>query len=91
VAIYAQGAKLEVVVEFYRGGFIALLDHCATHDVELVLVENTSRFARDLAVQLPGHALLRRRDIEPQAATSVTSKRRPSARSAVSTVPMWLR
>jgi DNA invertase Pin-like site-specific DNA recombinase len=76
VAIYAQGARLEVVAEFYdaavsgadavdqRAGFIALLDHCATYGVELVLVENASRFARDLAVQLTGHALLRRRDIE---------------------------
>jgi DNA invertase Pin-like site-specific DNA recombinase len=73
---YAKGARLEVVAEFYdaavsgadavdqRAGFIALLDHCATHGVELMLVENASRFARDLAVQLTGHALLRRRGIE---------------------------
>jgi hypothetical protein len=32
-----------------RAGFIPLLDHCATHGVELELVENASRFARDLA------------------------------------------
>ncbi len=47
-----------------RAGFVALLAYCATHDVAVVLVENASRFARDLAVQLTGHALLRARGIE---------------------------
>ena len=73
---YAQGAKLDVAAEFYdaavsgadpvdqRAGFIRLLDHCATHGVGIVLVENASRFARDLAVQLTGHALLLARGIE---------------------------
>ncbi|HEY0421852.1 MAG TPA: recombinase family protein, partial [Rhodopila sp.] len=34
------------------------------HDVAVVLVETASRFARDLAVQLTGHAVLRARGIE---------------------------
>jgi DNA invertase Pin-like site-specific DNA recombinase len=47
-----------------RPGFVRLLDHCQEHDVAVVLVENASRFARDLAVQLTGHELLRKRGIE---------------------------
>ena len=47
-----------------RPGFSALLDYCKTHGVGVVLVENASRFARDLAVQLTGHTLLRARGIE---------------------------
>ena len=34
------------------------------HQVGVILVENASRFARDLAVQLTGHELLRGRGIE---------------------------
>jgi DNA invertase Pin-like site-specific DNA recombinase len=76
VASYARTAKLEVAAEFYdaavsgadsvdtRAGFVALLAYCAAHDVAVVLVENASRFARDLAVQLTGHALLRGLGIE---------------------------
>lgn len=47
-----------------RGGFGELLTYCAAHDVGVVLVENAGRFARDLAVQLTGHALLQARGIE---------------------------
>lgn len=73
---YASQARLEVVREFYdaavsgadpidaRPGFVALLEHCREHGIGTVLVENASRFARDLAVQLTGHALLRARGIE---------------------------
>jgi DNA invertase Pin-like site-specific DNA recombinase len=76
VTAYAKSAKLEVVAEFYdaavsgadpvdqRPGFVRLLDHCATNGVGIVLVENASRFARDLVVQLTGHALLLKRGIE---------------------------
>jgi DNA invertase Pin-like site-specific DNA recombinase len=76
VASYAKAARVEVVREFYdaavsgadpvdqRAGFVALLEHCREHGVGMVLVENASRFARDLAVQLAGHALLRQRGIE---------------------------
>ena len=76
VATYAKIAKLDVDAEFYdaavsgadpvdaRKGFVALLSHCAMNDVRVVLVENASRFARDLTVQLTGHALLQSRGIE---------------------------
>src|SRR5215470_4142248 len=47
-----------------RPGFAAMLGYCEDHSVGVVLVENASRFARDLAVQLTGHALLRDRGIE---------------------------
>jgi DNA invertase Pin-like site-specific DNA recombinase len=72
---YAK-ARLEVVERFYdaavsgadpvdsRSGFSALLTYCAEQGVGVVLVENASRFARDLAVQLVGHALLKARGIE---------------------------
>ena len=47
-----------------RPGFGDLLAYCESNGVSVVLVENASRFARDLAVQLTGHALLRARGIE---------------------------
>jgi len=47
-----------------RPGFSALLAHCEAHGIGVVLAENASGFARDLAVQLTGHALLRDRGIE---------------------------
>jgi DNA invertase Pin-like site-specific DNA recombinase len=72
---YAKG-RHAVVQTFYdaavsgadpvdsRPGFSALLTYCEGQGVSVVLVENASRFARDLAVQLTGHALLRARGIE---------------------------
>lgn len=65
----AKAVKLEVVAEFYDGtvsgadpvdsrpGLIALLEYCTAHHVGIVLAEIASRFARDLIVQLTGHAL----------------------------------
>jgi DNA invertase Pin-like site-specific DNA recombinase len=48
-----------------RPGFRELLGYLAEHaDVRVILVETASRFARDLAVQLTGHALLKARGIE---------------------------
>lgn len=47
-----------------RPGFASLLVYCEAYNVSVVLVENASRFARDLAVQLTGHSLLRTRGIE---------------------------
>jgi DNA invertase Pin-like site-specific DNA recombinase len=75
VEAYAKGRN-ELVKTFYdaavsgadpvdsRPGFAALLAYCEAHGIGVVLVENASRFARDLAVQLTGHALLRDRGIE---------------------------
>lgn len=44
---------------FSRDGFSRLLSELVVHDADTVLVENASRFARDLAVQLAGHDQLR--------------------------------
>lgn len=75
VESYATG-RYVIVTTFYdaavsgadpvdaRPGFAKLLAYCEAHQVSVVLVENASRFARDLAVQLTGHALLRTRGIE---------------------------
>jgi DNA invertase Pin-like site-specific DNA recombinase len=47
-----------------RPGFAALLSYMAANaDVRVILVESASRFARDLAVQLTGHDLLKARGI----------------------------
>src|SRR5689334_11222660 len=77
VEAYAKGrAKLSIVSSFYdaavsgadpvdaRPGFSELLAYCEEHGVGVVLVENASGFARDLVVQLTGHALLEARGIE---------------------------
>jgi DNA invertase Pin-like site-specific DNA recombinase len=76
IASYAKRTGMVVGAEFYdaavsgadpidqREGFTALLAWCAETGTKVVLVENASRFARDLAVQLAGHALLRQRGIE---------------------------
>jgi DNA invertase Pin-like site-specific DNA recombinase len=79
VTVYAKTAGIAgiaVVAEFYdaavsgadpideRAGFVQLLDYCQEHGIGIVLVENAGRFARDLAVQLTGHGLLRKRGIE---------------------------
>lgn len=76
VQAYAKPARLTIAESFYdaavsgadpvdqRPGFVALLDYCREHAVTAILVESASRFARDLAVQLTGHALLQERGIE---------------------------
>lgn len=77
VEAYAKGPpKITIASTFYdaavsgadpidqRPGFSDLLAFCQEHGVGMVLVENASRFARDLAVQMTGHALLERLGIE---------------------------
>jgi DNA invertase Pin-like site-specific DNA recombinase len=60
VTAYAKAVKLGVVAVLgadpvdSRPGFIALLEYCAASDISIVLIENASRFARDLIVQLTG-------------------------------------
>jgi len=47
-----------------RPGFAKMLDYLVDHpNVRVILVENASRFARDLIVQLTGHDLLKARGI----------------------------
>jgi len=76
VASYAKAHRMEIVESFYdaavsgadpidtRPGFIELLDRCKANGFTVILVENAGRFARDLAVQLTGHALLKQLGIE---------------------------
>jgi DNA invertase Pin-like site-specific DNA recombinase len=70
IAAYAAHAGLSVTREFYdaavsgadpldqREGFTALLAWCEEAGVRTIIVENASRFARDLIVQETGHAML---------------------------------
>ena len=78
ITAYAKAAHIEIVLPPYydaavsgadpidsRPGFRQLLAYLALHaQVRMILVENASRFARDLAVQLAGHSLLKQRGIE---------------------------
>ncbi|HEX6011812.1 MAG TPA: recombinase family protein, partial [Geminicoccaceae bacterium] len=76
VAAHAKAHRLEVVREFRDGavsgadpidrrpGFVAMLAHLHADGARVILVETASRFARDLAVQLTGHDLLKARGIE---------------------------
>ena len=76
IRAYADRAGYEIVDEFYdqavsgsdrideRPGFQRMLARIAGNGVHTILVENASRFARDLAVQLAGHDMLKREGIE---------------------------
>ena len=67
---YARAHGLEIVAEFYdaavsgadpideRPAFADLLGRVRDNGVSVVLVEDPTRFARDLAVQLTGHEML---------------------------------
>lgn len=73
---YAKTRKLKIVQEYYdpavsgadpiqdRPGFSQLLSYVTGNGARIILVENASRFARDLAVQIAGHDLLKDRGIE---------------------------
>jgi DNA invertase Pin-like site-specific DNA recombinase len=76
ILAHARHAGFEVVGEFYdaavsgadhiqdRPGFADMLARIEGNGVRVILVETASRFARDLAVQLAGHELLRKRGID---------------------------
>ena len=76
VTAYAEAHGLEIVREFHdaavsgadpidrRPGFVELLAYVHGDGARAILVENASRFARDLAVQLAGHDLLKARGID---------------------------
>lgn len=75
VRAYAEAHQLDVVREYYdaavsgadpvmdRPGFAAMLDYILGNGARIILVENASRFARDLAVQIAGHDMLKSRGI----------------------------
>src|SRR3954470_559703 len=76
VTAYAEAHGLGIVREFHdaavsgadpidrRPGFVELLAYVHGDGARTILVENASRFARDLAVQLAGHDLLKARGID---------------------------
>lgn len=76
VEAYTARQGLGIVREFYdaavsgadpidrRPGFTDLLAYVREEGVQTILVENATRFARDLAVQLAGHDLLKRDGID---------------------------
>ncbi len=73
---YAKQHRIEIAAEYYdaavsgadpidqRPGFADLLIHVRDDGVSIVLVEDPTRFARDLAVQLTGHTLLKDMGVE---------------------------
>jgi DNA invertase Pin-like site-specific DNA recombinase len=75
VQAFASEHGLEVVREFYdaavsgadpvdsRDGFSEMLAYLLGNGARIVLVENASRFARDLVVQITGHDMLKRHGI----------------------------
>jgi DNA invertase Pin-like site-specific DNA recombinase len=75
IAAFAKSARYELVDEFYdaavsgadpiesRPGFSALLDRIEGNGVRVVLVEDASRFARDLITQELGILVLIKRDV----------------------------
>jgi DNA invertase Pin-like site-specific DNA recombinase len=78
ISAYAKSARYEIAEEdwFYdpaikgadqvadRPGFSAMLERIASNGVRVILIESPDRFARDLAVQLSGHAFLRSLGVE---------------------------
>jgi DNA invertase Pin-like site-specific DNA recombinase len=72
---YAARSGFEIVETFYdaavsgadpieeRSGFSALLDRIEANGVRTVIVEDQSRFARDMQAHVLGLALLRERDV----------------------------
>ena len=76
VQSYVKRRGHKIVREFYdaavsgadpideRPGFRDLLEYLAGNGAQIVLVENASRFARDLAVQIAGHDLMKARGYE---------------------------
>ena len=71
IEAYAASCSMTVAAEFYdaavsgadpvleRDGFRDMLDKCAEMGVKVILVENASRFARDVVVQETGLRMLR--------------------------------
>jgi DNA invertase Pin-like site-specific DNA recombinase len=81
----ASARGLELVGEYYdaavsgadpvdtRGGFASMLAYMLGNGARTIIVENASRFARDLIVQETGYAMLKARGIELIAADAPDS------------------
>lgn len=76
VAQYAAQNNITIVKEYYdaavsgidqlseRPQFSEMLEYMLGNGARIILIENASRFARDLAVQITGHNLLKSHGIE---------------------------
>lgn len=76
IRAYARANKLKIVQEFNdeavsgadyledRAGFRELLDHMLGNGAKIILIENASRFARDIMVQEAGYQMLKERGIQ---------------------------
>jgi DNA invertase Pin-like site-specific DNA recombinase len=82
IKAYAASAGFDLVGEFYdaavsgadpvgeRAGFAAMLEALLANGARTIIVESPDRFARDLMVQLAGHAMLKARGITLIAASA---------------------
>jgi hypothetical protein len=71
IEAFARRAGFTIVGEYYdaavsgadpvdkRAGFAEMLQHLASNGAKTIIVESPDRFARDLAVQLAGHDMLK--------------------------------
>jgi DNA invertase Pin-like site-specific DNA recombinase len=71
IEAFARRAGFAIVGEYYdaavsgadpvdkRAGFAEMLQHLAANGAKTIIVESPDRFARDLAVQLAGHDMLK--------------------------------
>ena len=71
IEAFAKCAGFTIVGEYYdkavsgadridqRPGFVEMLQHLATDSAKTIIVESPDKFARDLAVQLAGHDMLK--------------------------------
>jgi DNA invertase Pin-like site-specific DNA recombinase len=71
IEAFANRAGFTIVAEYYdaavsgadhidqRPGFVEMLQRLATNGARTIIVESPDRFARDLAVQLAGHDMLK--------------------------------
>jgi DNA invertase Pin-like site-specific DNA recombinase len=90
---FAKPNGFEVIAEFYdaavsgadpvtaRKGFMAMLEHIASNRAWTIIVESPDRFARDLAVQLAGHDMLKAQGITliPASAPDFFTEETPTA------------
>jgi DNA invertase Pin-like site-specific DNA recombinase len=93
IAAFAKANGYELVTEYYdqavsgadpvteRKGFMAALEHIAANGVRTIIVESPDRFARDLAVQLAGHDMLKSQGITliPASAPDFFTEETPTA------------
>ncbi|MGI8724739.1 MAG: recombinase family protein [Methyloceanibacter sp.] len=71
IEAFARGSGFTILAEYYdaavsgadhidqRPGFVQMLQRLASNGARAIIVESPDRFARDLAVQLAGHGMLK--------------------------------